>query len=120
MVSMHSLLSRTTVVDVPNSDNDFGMFEIRRDNIRREHLLYIIVFKNDVARKILSKSTESYFIEPFAEIVIRNNVITILRNQNTYIHEYKTLDINEIEEYFCSIVRLNSKKTCDVVIRLDR
>jgi len=60
MMSMHSLLSRTAVIDIPDTVRDFDMFEIRRDTTRHKALLYVMVWKSDVQEKLLSKSKESF------------------------------------------------------------
>ena len=113
MMSMHSLLSRTAVIDIPDTVRDFDMFEIRRDTTRHKALLYVMVLKKELQEKLLSKSKESYFIEPMAEIVVRGNKILFSKrpNKNNSIAEPC-----DLENYFCNIVRLDSKRSCDIII----
>ena len=113
MMSMHSLLSRTAVIDIPDTVRDFDMFEIRRDTTRHKALLYVMVWKSDVQEKLLSKSKESFFIEPVAEIVVRENKIIFTKRPAP---NNGTFDASDLENYFCSMVRLNIKKGCDIVI----
>lgn len=113
MISMHSLLSRTVVVDIPDNLRHFDMLEIRRDTTRRIALLYIMVLKKDVQEKVLSKTKESYFIELIAEVVVRDNKIIFSKRPSKDINIVETCDI---EDYFCSIVRRDSKRNCDIVI----
>jgi hypothetical protein len=113
MMSMHSLLSRTAVIDIPDTVRDFDMFEIRRDTTRHESLLYFMVLKSDVREKLFSKSKESFFIEPVAEIVVRENKIIFTKRP---IPNNDIIDTSDLENYFCSMVRFNSKKSCDIVI----
>jgi hypothetical protein len=113
MMSMHSLLSRTIAVDIPDNIRHFDMLEIRRDTTRHVALLYIMVLKKELHEKLLSKSKESYFIEPMAEIVVRGNKIILSKrpNKNNGIAE-----ACDLENYFCNIVRLDSKRSCGIVI----
>lgn len=113
MMSMHSLLSRTVAVDIPDNIQHFDMLEIRRDTTRHKALLYVMVLKKEFQEKLLSKSKESYFIEPMAEIVVRGNKILFSKrpNKNNSIAEPC-----DLENYFCNIVQLDSKKNCGIVI----
>ena len=113
MMSMHSLLSRTAVIDIPDTVRDFDMFEIRRDTTRHKALLYVMVWKSDVREKLFSKSKESFFIEPVAEIVVRENKIIFTKRPAP---NNEIFDASDLENYFCSMVRLNSKKGFDIVI----
>ena len=113
MMSMHSLLSRTAVIDIPDTVRDFDMFEIRRDTTRHEALLYFMVLKSDVREKLFAKSKESFFIEPVAVIVVRNNKIIFDKRPTP---NNGTFNASDLENYFCNMVRLNSKKSCDIVI----
>lgn len=113
MMSMHSLLSRTAVIDIPDTVRDFDMFEIRRDTTRHKALLYIMVLKKELQEKLLSKSKESYFIEPMAEIVVRGNKILFSKHPNK---NNSIAEPCDLENYFCNIVRLDSKKSCGIVI----
>ena len=112
-MSMHSLLSRTIAVDIPDNIRHFDMFEIRRDTTRREALLYFMVLKKEVQDKLLSKSKESYFIEPAAEIIVRENKIIFIKRPDKNNSIAESCDL---ENYFCNIVRLDSKRSCDIVI----
>lgn len=113
MISMHSLLSRTATIDIPDTVLDFDMFEIRRDTTRREALLYFMVLKKEVQDKLLSKSKESYFIEPVAEIVVRENKIIFIKRPDK---NNNIVEACDLENYFCNIVRLDSKRSCGIVI----
>lgn len=113
MMSMHSLLSRTAAIDIPDNAQHFDMIEIRRDTTRHVALLYIMVLKNELQEKLLSKSKESYFIEPVAEIVVRGNKIIFSKRPDKNNNIAEACDL---ENYFCDIVRLDSKRSCDIVI----
>ncbi len=97
MMSMHSLLSRTVAVDIPDNIQHFDMLEIRRDTTRHKALLYVMVWKSDVRKKLFSKSKESFFIEPVAEIVVRENKIIFTKrpapNNETHGLEGRTRQI---------------------------
>jgi hypothetical protein len=112
MMSMYSLLSRTAVINIPDNVRHFDMFEIRRDTTRHVALLYIMVLKKELQEKLLSKSKESYFIEPVAEIVVRENKIVFSKRPE----KNNIAEACDIENYFCNIVRLDSKRNCDIVI----
>jgi hypothetical protein len=130
---MHSLLSRTAVVNVPDVERPFDMFEIRRDTTRNQFLLYIVVFKQDVQEKLRSKERESFFIDPIAEVVIRNNNYVFSKRPNwnyCALHNtYESLcnkldkiapsdgDIKKFEDYLFDVIRKDSHRECQAVIR---
>jgi len=66
-----------------------------------------------VQKKLLSKSKESFFIEPEPEIVVRDNKIISSKRPDKNNDIVKACDL---ENYFCNLVQLDSNRSCDIVI----
>lgn len=65
------------------------------------------------AGKITLQVEREFFIEPVAEIVVRENKIIFTKRPAP---NNEIFDASDLENYFCSMVRLNSKKGFDIVI----
>lgn len=78
-ISMHSLLQKTEVVkDVCNS-NFPRPIQIRRDTSRLNQPRYIVLWRDEFEDKRKVNTIDSYYIEPVAELIVKNSHLRYAR-----------------------------------------
>ncbi|MGY4106795.1 hypothetical protein [Aeromonas encheleia] len=72
-ISMHSLLQKTEVVKEVSNNSFPRTIQIRRDITRYNQPRYIVLWRDEFETKRNDSSAESYYIEPIAELLVKND-----------------------------------------------
>ncbi|WP_068976945.1 hypothetical protein [Aeromonas sp. EERV15] len=78
-ISMHSLLQKTEVAKEVCNSYFPRPIQIRRDTSRLNQTRYIVLWQDEFETKCKSNAADSYYIEPVAELIVKNAHLRYVR-----------------------------------------